>query len=228
MLQYMSLQGTECHCLSELVTDLQLSHPSSCNVSCGGNSEQECGGSSAVTIVVAGKTEMNNFPYTFCCRVWDWLDQVWWWLFASTRWNWSWSSGCSRCLRWFGQHTLVAWLNDGGAVCTESHLVGLKWQAEQFQILLNDVRPKTVCRTAPDTCYLFLGLKDMGDKVGFIAADNSQHLGIKEFTSKHMKSYTQKYLRCLPHILVKTSGKWIQNLNNFDKMFETDYWIFLL
>ena len=52
----LSVQGTECHCLSELVADLELSPPSSCNTSCAGNNDQICGGSSAVTIVVAGKT----------------------------------------------------------------------------------------------------------------------------------------------------------------------------
>ena len=63
----------------------------------------------------------------------------------------------------------------------------------------------------------------MGEKVGFIAADNSQHLGIKEFTGKCMKSYTQSFIRRFPYILVRMSGKLKKNLHNFDKMFETDY-----
>ena len=49
------LQPT-CHCLSDIGTDAVLMdklHPDRCNKACPGNDKQKCGGTNAVTVLVA-------------------------------------------------------------------------------------------------------------------------------------------------------------------------------
>ena len=55
----------------------------------------------------------------------------------------------------------------------------------RFLYFKSHLRQMTSCPTPGAYCYLFLGLKDYGENIGFISADNKQHLGIKEFTSKY-------------------------------------------
>ena len=149
-LRFAAVQDGDCHCLAGMA-GLDWAGPDQCSTPCPAQPDQLCGGPGAVGLLVAE-----------CESGWTRLG-----------------SSCLQEQRdpapeWRAAQDSCAHAGPAGAA--------LWWPQDmtEFAYVISTLWSKHGCVLDTDDCHLFLGLRDYTEKSGFIAADLSRHIGIKE------------------------------------------------